>query len=88
MGLLKSGSIDPEQRIHLLCVYLVFSRGMLSWTSDRTFIVKDASNAVFLQKSAMHSGCRSCRVEELPSLSVMVLIMQKGFLADVFQNVT
>ena len=43
MGLLKSGSIDPEQHIHLLCVYLVFSRGMLSWTSDRTFIVKDAS---------------------------------------------
>ena len=88
MELLKSGSTDPEQSIHLLCVYLVFSRGILPWTSDRTFNVKDASNAVFLQKSAMHSDCRSCRVEELLSFSVMVLKMQKGFLADVFQNVT
>ena len=53
MGLLKSVYTDPEQCIHLLCVYLVFSRGTLSWTSDRTFNVKDASNAVFLQKSAI-----------------------------------
>lgn len=53
MGLLKFGYTDPEQCIHVLCVYLVFSRGTLSWTSDRTFNVKDASNAVFLQKSAI-----------------------------------